>query len=124
LGQTWGRLFAFWTRLLFVVTTCSQLFNIDQTWQERFIQVGGSFKVEFINHALAPTAAVNNQVFELFEFVKMPLQLSIAPSRVMPDITTAEPVIRSFHLQALTFLRNHLVNRQKQAACLRREFIE
>jgi len=124
LGQTWGGLFAFGIGLLFVVAACSQLFNIDQAWQERFIQVRWSFKVQFIDHALPPAAAVNDQVFELFEFVKMPLQLPVAPARVMPDIPAAEPVIRPFHLQALAFLRNHLINGQKQAARLRRQFIQ
>ena len=72
-----GRLHLFRPRLLFVV---HQPGHIEKTRHHRLRVIALTLEQQFINEALASSAAMRQQILELFQTMQMHLQLRIAPA--------------------------------------------
>jgi hypothetical protein len=65
---------------------------------------------------LAAPAVVHGQIFELFEAMQVDLQLGVAPTGVLADVSAAKEKIGAAVHQRF--------DQQEQLACLRRQFVE
>jgi hypothetical protein len=97
---------------------------MDQAGKLRLGRVSGWSKDELINHALTPAAAMNQEIFHIFQSTQMLLQSRIAPCSPGPDIFAAKAKVGSIDLELCAFPFDAFIHKQEQSARLRWQFIE
>ncbi len=74
---------------------------------------------QLVDEALAASAAMHDQVFELFQPLQVPLELRVAPARVMPRTSRREKRNSPRSICCRSHFAHHLVDHQQQLARLR-----